>query len=214
MRTKMKSGFTVIEAVIIVVLIAVVAAGIAMTKKKTATTEPTTTPTATEATKTETKTTTSAKTDKMADWKTYSNTKYGFSIKYPKFDSTGAVSGGGNEEWIAKEFSGGATRAYISFGPPGSAQGGYVWGLLVTAGTTIEKQIAGQGDQWSDRKESRSTVTLDGLSATVVTVTTASQTDWTSKTVYFEKDDNIYEISTSAITSSFDNFYKSFQFTK
>ncbi|MDO8471814.1 MAG: PsbP-related protein [bacterium] len=98
MRTKMKSGFTVIEAVIIVVLIAVVVAGIAMTKKKQAvTTEPTAAPATTEATKTETKTTTAAKTDKMADWKTYSNTKYGFSFKYPS-DWKMSENGGNNAD--------------------------------------------------------------------------------------------------------------------
>ncbi|MDO8471816.1 MAG: hypothetical protein Q7S64_01525 [bacterium] len=91
MRTKNKSGFTVVEAVVIVVLIAVVVAGISMAKKKTATstdvgsvtTEPTTTPATTEAKKTETKTTTAAKTDKTADWKTFSSNQYGYSVKYP-----------------------------------------------------------------------------------------------------------------------------------
>lgn len=85
-----KSGFTVVEAVVIVVLVAVVIAGISMAKKRAVPTgsdvgqvltEPTTTPTTTGATKTETKTTTAAKTDKTADWKTFSDNKVSFN--YP-----------------------------------------------------------------------------------------------------------------------------------
>lgn len=164
-------------------------------------------------------TSTTAATDVTANWKTYTNSKYSFSVKYPKTDATGSYPSSINtsEEWIAKEITVGGTLATINFGPPSSAQGGYIWGINVMSGstTTLDKQIAGQGDQWSDRKESKQTITIDGSTATIVTVTTASQPDWISKVVYIEKGGNIFEISNGAIQStSFDPFYKSFQFTK
>lgn len=110
MKINMKSGFTVVEAVVLVVLVVVVLAGISMAKKKTATntdagqvtTEPTTTPTTTGATKTETKTTTAAKTDKMADWKTATISDLGITFKYPPEWGSYDIKITGGEEGVSK----------------------------------------------------------------------------------------------------------------
>lgn len=68
-----KKGFTVIEGVVIVALILVVVGIVSMSKKKTGST--TTIPAATNSV--------TPNIDETADWKTYTNTKYGYSFKYP-----------------------------------------------------------------------------------------------------------------------------------
>lgn len=68
-----KKGFTVIEGVVIVALVLVVIGILSMSKKKTDSvmTTPTVIDTAT------------SNSTATADWKTYTSTKYGYSIKYP-----------------------------------------------------------------------------------------------------------------------------------
>lgn len=158
-------------------------------------------------------------TGETANWKTYTNNKYFFSVKYPKTDATGNYPSSINtgEEWFANELEVSGILATVNFGPISSRQGGYIWGINVmsASNTTLDKEIASQGDQWSDREESKQTVTINGNAATIVTVTTTSQPDWISKIVYIEKGGNIFEISNGAIQSTpFDLFYRSFQFTK
>lgn len=142
-----------------------------------------------------------------SDWQTYIDEGGKFTIQYPRRLK------GDTENWVVAknpEAVGGAL-----FGTPASATGGYIWGVFAGKQVAdLEKKIAGEGDQWADRQESRTNVTIDGVPAILVTVTTASQPDWISKVVYVTKGDMLYTITNGAIPADeFTEYYESFKFT-
>ena len=165
--------------------------------------------TATVTATTSAKTSGTATANVTANWKTYTDSNYSFSIKYPTRLS------GDTEDWIYKVIPVGGTLETISFGPPSSAQGGYVWGITIANNTTLDGAIEAQGKQWSDRVESKKDVKVGGYDAILATVTTPSHPEWISKVVYLDKNGTIYKISNGAVdNSAFESFYSSFQFTK
>jgi hypothetical protein len=144
----------------------------------------------------------SSPTVSTADWKTYTNNKGGYSIDYPV-----------GKGWVADNFE---DSTNTGFGTPQSKNGGYNWGVSVNnkSESNISDIISHTGDQFKDRKESQQSITIDSLPAILVTVTTNEYPDWTSRTVYVEKDGKIYSISNGAIDSpDFVRFYNSFKFT-
>jgi len=97
------------------------------------------------------------KSDETANWKTYTNNKLKFQIKYPT-----EISG---EDWVYEELKTiDGSIDHISFGPLSSKQGGYVWGIEVHSNKSVENLIKEQGSQFSDRKESRKNITINGKS--------------------------------------------------
>jgi hypothetical protein len=132
------------------------------------------------------------------NWQTYQNSEFGFKINYPK-------------SWVYQQFDNS-----IGFGTPESKPGGYMWGVSVYRSSDLEKVIADVGDQFEDRKESRKEVmTNKNVVGTMVIVTTKTYPDWISKSVYFKKDGQLFQIGNGAVDDdSFDDFYKSFEFTK
>ena len=131
---------------------------------------------------------------------TYTNTTYAYSIRYP-----------GNKGWVHEE-----NGAGVGFGTPLSKSGGYIWGTAAYDKNTVglSTLLARMGSQFSDRKESRENITINGVPALLVTVTTNQADDWISKMVYIERNGRIYTISNGAIDSpDFVTFYNSFHFT-
>ncbi len=135
------------------------------------------------------------------NWQNYQNSEFGFKINYPR-------------EWVYAEFEGTANYSAIGFGTPESKTGGYIWGITIRQPSELERVIAQMGDQFEDRKESRSEVMVNkNITGTMVTVTTNKYPDWISKTVYFENNGQLFAIGNGAIDDDrFETFYKSFEF--
>lgn len=89
------------------------------------------------------------------------------------------------------------------------------WGIFVHQPSELEKVIAQMGNQFEDRKESRSEVMVNkNITGTMVTVTTDKYADWVYKTVYFENNGQLFAIGNGAIDDNkFETFYKSFEFS-
>ena len=131
------------------------------------------------------------------NWQNYQNSEFGFKVNYP-------------QDWEYQELDKG-----ILFGTPESKSGGYIWGIFVYQPSELEKVIAQMGNQFEDRKESRSEVMVNkNITGTMVTVTTDKYTDWVYKTVYFENNGQLFAIGNGAIDDNkFETFYKSFEFS-
>ena len=131
------------------------------------------------------------------NWQNYQNSEFGFKVNYP-------------QDWEYQELDKG-----ILFGTPESKSGGYIWGIFVHQPSELEKVIAQMGNQFEDRKESRSEVMVNkNITGTMVTVTTDKYADWVYKTVYFENNGQLFAIGNGAIDDNkFETFYKSFEFS-
>lgn len=132
------------------------------------------------------------------DWKNYENRHFGFSILFP-------------QEWNIMEYEDG-----VCFGNPETA-GPWDpcnWGVDIFDSSDLEKVIAQNGQQFEDRRESRSEVkTIDNVLGTLVSVTTDGHPEWISKTVYFKNKEKSFAISNGARSDDrFERFYKSFKF--
>ncbi len=130
------------------------------------------------------------------NWQTYENKNLGFKIKYP-------------QDWVFEEFEDNTTY----FGTPETKIGGYIWRVSVYEPDELEKQISQMGKQFDDRKETRNEIRVNqDITGLLVTVTTEKYTDWILKTVYFERDGQLYVIGNGAINDErFDAFYKSYE---
>lgn len=157
----------------------------------------------------------SANDNLTANWKTYTSPKFTFSIKYPSSINTSKLVG----EWTFEEIPGSSTLGGgVGFGPPASKSGGWAWGVYVYGGAEEEKLIAEMGNQFSDRKEERKEITVNGLPATLVTVTTPQIKDWIYKAVFIQVktpgQSTIYRIGNGAVDlPEFDSFVESFRLT-
>ena len=148
---------------------------------------------------------TSPSPEPTANWNTYSSQLYGFSIKYPKTISK--YQG----EWEYKEFPLQDGSVWIGFRPSSIGED-YIWGVNVYSNKSVEQVIKEQGQQFSDRKESRQYITVNGVSALLVTVTTNQYEEWVSKTVLIENNGKVYAIGNGAVEiPEFEPFYKSFK---
>ncbi len=134
------------------------------------------------------------------EWVNYTSTNYNLSFFYPKgwkiedtvSDQVGEVSG-------------------ISLTPPTMGEDA-LWGILVdkSSDTTVDKLITDIGKQFTDRKVEKAKITVNGLPATKVLVTTATIPEWYSETVMIAKDKTIYQISNGAVKDDkFEIFYQS-----
>ncbi len=149
-----------------------------------------------------------------ADWETYSNALTNFSINYP----TG---------WRKVE-----SANWIGFGPQEIGED-VVWGVQFY--NKSEKTIAQikdeVGKQFTDRKQTETTISFDGLSATKVITTTSQFADWYSVSIIIDSGNMLYAIGNGAQTDttlnemitkrtgkkssiSFENFYSSFKIAK
>ncbi len=171
-----------------------------------------TAPDTTDNSATTVKKTATATTGETADWKTYTNETYGFSIKYPAQIK--------DTEWKIIPVSG-TTETH--FGPvvTGSALEGYdgVWGISVITGKSADQVMAEFGDQFGDRKQSKKNIVISGKTATLVTITTASMPDWVSKNVVLSYGSTVFSIGNGALDNEvyspyFEDFYSSFKITK
>ncbi len=138
--------------------------------------------------------------DPTANWETYTNTAVGFSVRYPS-------------DW---RLVGTETSAdTIGFGP--SSVGEDVqWVINIYNNKTADQIIADMGKQFgTDRKVQQEKITISGLPATKVTVTTSSLATWVLEQIMINSDNKIIAISNGAIVdSNFDSFYESFKFTE
>lgn len=140
-----------------------------------------------------------------SDWNLYSNGD--FSVKYPN-----------DRGWIYEDQN--FIPIGVSFGTPESRSGGFIWGASAvnTSVVDLETLISRMGSQFADRSETRSNITINGVPALLVSVTTNLQESWMHKQVFIEgssvgREGRIYIISNGAIgEEGFDEFYKSFQF--
>lgn len=141
---------------------------------------------------------------KPNEWKTYQNTKYNFKIDIPI-----------NMDALWENPNG----YQINFGYAEKKKivGGYdgEWAILIynKSQTSSEKVIAKMGDQFgATRKEKRENITINGVPAIEVIITTSEYPDWYYKSAVIENKENIYEIGNGAIKNDlFEDFYKSFR---
>jgi hypothetical protein len=168
--------------------------------------QPTTTTQTTSQPSPTSKVTPTASLDQTANWKIYTNTKLNFSVKYPTTTSKF------NENWYYEE---GGVGQVVRFGTPSSKSGGLIWAINAydKGYSNLENLISIPGSQFKDRKEARQDITVDGIPAKLVTLTTKEFKDWIHKGIYFEKDGKIYEITNGSVDQpEFELFYKSFKF--
>ncbi len=140
----------------------------------------------------------------------YTNGAYKFSIRYPLTSST--VCGNGD----AWEYFESQNSSWVGFGPLCSKSGGYIWGIAVYQNGDVEKIIKQIGGQFSDRKETRGPLSINGIDGVLVTVTTNQIKDWAATTAVLVKDGTVVTISDGAGSdpSEFKQFYSSFVFNK
>ncbi|MBU0981446.1 hypothetical protein KKC94_02020 [Patescibacteria group bacterium] len=131
-------------------------------------------------------------------WQNYQSDTYGFEINYPA-------------DWGYNEADAGGA-SLITFGP--TNENDFLWSIKILQNGDMEAEIAQMGDQFNDRQETRTPVTVDGISGTLVTVTTNTKTDWIYRAVFFQSNGKLYMIGNGAIEDDqFDDFYTSFSFT-
>ncbi|MFA6524807.1 MAG: hypothetical protein WCT33_00895 [Patescibacteria group bacterium] len=101
----------------------------------------------------------------------------------------------------------------VAFSSP-ETEGDNIWSVLLynTDSTGMDELIAGMGDQFPDRKETRERITVAGKQATRVTVTTDTIAGWKHVQIFFEDGDTLYAINDGASRNTeFETFYNSFQ---
>lgn len=134
-----------------------------------------------------------------SNWNTYTSSRYGFTINYPKKISRSP------EEWEYDE-----KENSVLFGTPTSRMGGYIWAVNIVENNDLEALISKIGDQFTDRRESRQNININGYPALLVTVTTGKYSEWIAKSVFIMQDTKIYEIGNGAVDMpEFDTFYNS-----
>lgn len=134
------------------------------------------------------------------EWVNYNSINYNLSFFHPKGWSINDVVS--NE---LGSFSGiGLTSPAVT--------GDFQWVILAyqDSATTVDKIIADMGKQFTDRQVSKEKITVNGLSATKVLVTTATIPEWYSEAVIITKDKMIYQLGNGAIKDDkFTTFYQS-----
>lgn len=142
--------------------------------------------------------------DETVDWKTYTSSKRGFSIKYPKTISK--YKG----EWEYREFDDNSVMFR-----PSSIKEDYLWVVNIYSDKSVEELIGETGNQFSHRGVERKQILLDNMKALLVTVATKEVEGWISKTIYLENNGRVFAIGDGATREpEFDLFYNSFKLTK
>ena len=139
-------------------------------------------------------------------WLAY-RSSYGFEIQYPPTWKIISEEGGGKAGypgWV------------VSFGTGTFGNEGYDGELFVFAydkqTTNVEQYIKDMGRQFSDRQEKRENITLNGIPAVKVVVTTPSVPTWDYEAVIVQQQNHFYVMHNGAVRQeSFTDFYKSFE---
>ncbi len=155
-------------------------------------------------------------TDPTTNWKTYINTKFGFSIKYP-------------DGWrVVDSLDNPGPMNSVSFGPKQIGED-TLWGVVFykKPDYSLDKIINDIGTQFSDRKQTKEAITVGGISATKVVTTTQQYVDWYHVMIIYENSEGFFAVNNGAIKdrnlpfnrgvpvgTTFEQFYSSFKFTK
>ena len=142
----------------------------------------------------------------VSAWQTY-RSSYGFEIQYPpawKIVNEAGDGKAGYPGWV------------VSFGTGTFGNQGYDGELFVFAydksSTNIEQYIKDMGKQFTDRQEKRENITINGVPALKVVVTTHSISTWDYEAVIVEQQNRFYVMHNGAVKrDSFTDFYKSFK---
>ena len=160
------------------------------------------------------------KLDIPAGWKTFVNEDFKFALGYPdklrQTDSNCLKNPWSYSEKYVFDKKGNYQKTgwlyHVAFGPSCTKAGGLVWGINVYDSVDPEELIQKHGAQFADRKEKRQQITLNGVNAILITVTTNEYNDWISKAVLIQSGNRIYEIGNGAEDLiEFETFYKSFK---
>lgn len=136
----------------------------------------------------------------VSDWKTYTNIEQGFSIEYP--NSIAQYEG----EWEVQEF-----ETFAAF-RPSSMKEDYLWTITMYTNENVEDIASKSGTQFPDRNEVAEFFWINGKGVNLHTITTESDPDWHSETVYVRDDNKVFAISNGAVKlPEFERFYKSFR---
>lgn len=136
-------------------------------------------------------------------WKNYTNTTYGFSIKYPT--TIPKYQG----EWEVVEY--GSTIGFR----PNTIREDSIWGVTIHQNATVESIATASGSQFPDRRQETQAISVNGKPATLITVTTSQDPVWIAKTVVIGDGNTLFSISNGAIEiPEFEEFYQSFAFTQ
>ena len=173
--------------------------------KKTTTTSTPTSTTTTPSTSTTTNSTTST-----ADWKTYTNSKYSFSVKYPTAfttqEATSTVDQTFQVDFINPDVSG--------------IKGGY-WQIAVcqkSASCSVDKLSESLTTSYPEISEN-SKVSFNSINATKI-VAKNNTMYFTEAYILFDNNNYVFRINNNAQSQEsssdqrFENFYKSFQVTQ
>lgn len=147
--------------------------------------------------------------DTTLNWKSYSDTNNGFSVKYP---STWRIV---------------SMKNTVGFGPVDIPED-VIWAVTSydSKSISVDKIIDELGSQFSDRKQATNKISINGVEAIQVITTTPSYPDWHLETIIAESSTRIITISNGAVDDSnlqklmgvlpgtvFKDFYSTLKFT-
>ncbi|MCX6812602.1 MAG: PsbP-related protein [Candidatus Berkelbacteria bacterium] len=155
---------------------------LATAQSATATTTPTTTPT----------TSTATTTDPTAEWKTYTNATYKFSVKYPSSATPKEI----NAASFTVDFGSESISAFSS---------------TESLTTWVSGAITDLPTGYTYTKAS---TTLDGVAATKLTVTKPNSSDAPAIWIFSVNSGKHYEVMSDTSDTNFSNFIATFKFTK
>lgn len=148
---------------------------------------------------------TNTTTDETAGWQTYTAANY--SVKHP-------IGWKVNHNDVNQN----GLIAQTDFTPP-EIRGDFLWGIWEydASQVSIDSLAKQQGKQFETRQETREQITINGISATKVTVlsgmTDPVYDDWKSIDIYIAHGDSLIVISNGAVqTYPFDDFFQTLSF--
>lgn len=151
---------------------------------------------------------TQAPADSINDWNIYTNKDYGFNIKYPqgwKAATTFDVSTVNRPS---------ALMYSVSFGN-GTVGNGYDGELFISVYNKvadIETPIKEAGKQFSDRQEKKENISINGISAIKIIITSPTVSSWIYEAVVVKNGNYSYLLNNGAIKNDqFEKFYGSFR---
>lgn len=138
--------------------------------------------------------------EEAARWQTYNSENYNLSFEYLKgWQINDALTPDKPNGWVGIGLSSAADLRDFS----------WVIRTEKISATSLDKIIGGLGDQFNDRQESRESITINGLNATVATVISPSNVEFSTKMIVFEKNNKFYIVTGPANDKDFDKFYQS-----